>query len=167
VSTKASAENYWSYVPGSCTPIESSVQNDRYTLQIESDGFGNDWLSMIHKGTNIDIIQMYCQLPNKDAGATHPNVMKFTFKDESTTAGNYVQVVLYRLYKPTGQLLQVKTMNSDSWDGAGTGTLFISSNFTHTFDFESYSYFVVATMDRSSSSIVPRFYQVSLDYEIE
>jgi hypothetical protein len=146
LSTSAHADPYstWSAVATSCTAVDSAIQNNRYTGSLTG---------VAHAGTNIDVITLICPIHSFRLAPNVGDTLQLTFQDNTTTAGNNVVATLWRTSKTTASSTAIVSLDSDLYDGAGTGVQSRTAAFTHTFDFETYFYFVRVELERSSSAI--------------
>jgi hypothetical protein len=149
-----SSQNYWSSVASGCVPGDPAIQNDRYTVTAGSVG---------HNGTNIDTITLYCPV-QQNTSATSPSWLWLTYRDSSgTTTTSDIHAQLIRMDRSTGSVTNISGALVDSDDQSDTGITHRAVNFTHTFDFGAYYYYVRVDLVRSGTGVTVTFYGVALD----
>ncbi len=105
----------------------------------------------------------------EDSGYPRWNRMFVTYRDSDAAASQYrVAVSLRRVHVTTGASSTIVTFDSNTTAGPGTGVLRRGAEFTHTFDFLNYAYYLEATITGPSGIVlvqpVPALYVVQLAY---
>jgi hypothetical protein len=143
IAANADTFTAWSSTGGGCSAADTAV--GLFTVGAGSTKF---------TGTQTGTFQLYCAVTSLPF---EPDTLSMTFADTSgSTTNSYVQVSLYRMSTSTGSITQIATLTSND-GGSSNGTPFV-----HTFDFESYFYYIRVDIHRTSSSYVPILYGVRL-----
>ena len=145
----------WTHVAAACTPDESSLSK-----------FDASAARFRHKGTNTGAIYARCNVVNPmDAGASNPvwTWLELVFKD--TGEGGRVRAQLYRVSNSTGGTWLMGTVDSDSHPGSAGAQTRGAWLATSHFDFEDYAYYVLLTVERTNTAVLPdativRLYQM-------
>lgn len=113
--------------------------------------------------TNLSPVVARCNVTNPRQDGANPGwtTMEISFIDTSATAGNFVQVRLYRTSCTTGTTSTVATCSSDSFSALATVQC-RTCTFNHVFDFFEYAYYIRVYVDRSSTANTEIFYSVRL-----
>lgn len=139
MSVTAEASPPWGMVASSCSPGDPAIQNNRYT--VSGGAVGNN-------GSNTELITLYCPISNPYLFLPDNWLVGLTYTD--TTGLNdsmtFVKAALIKMDRATGNITQLGEVTSES--SGGSQHSFTSPNIAHTFDFDSYYYYVRIDIDR-------------------
>ena len=151
----AQAQVPWSMPGSTCVPDQATIESNRHKVSLAS---------VQHDGSNVDRITLNCPVANFSS-AIGFWVLNINYRD-STGVGTraFVRAELYRQNLFTDPTLPVllTTVTSDS-STSTTNNLVGSSTLTHTFDFNSNTYWVRIEMDRSSNAETVKLYSVFIE----
>lgn len=143
---------------GSFEAIGSGCVPDANSAALVTQSNGGAMFASGQTGT----IGLTCAIPHPQTVIT-PDRMKILYTDSTTTAGNGVEVVLYKLSKTSLTLSTVGSVNTSSTPGcAQTGTSTCTGTFAHTWDPANNWYFVFVYISRTSTANTEAFYGVTL-----
>jgi Chaperone of endosialidase len=141
-------------MPGSgCVPDPAQILAQRIEV-------GN--ASVRHAGTHINPIVLTCTiLPFRTGGGTDWT-LRITYRDSTgTSSSGVVRARLYRMPIGTADPILLATVNSNANATMGT-TLLESPPFSHTFNFNTNTYWVHVDLDRSASDQAVILHAISL-----
>ena len=152
-SAGAVIPKYWMTVASACVPDDATTKFDRHQVGTAS---------VQHAQTNTNLIVLNCPIPWFDSGITTSWNLVMTYRDSTgANPAASVRARLYRIQSGSAQSELLAAVNSNSF--AATSTVASSSpDFTHTFDFNSYIYWVRVELNRSQTDQTVIIYSLQL-----
>jgi hypothetical protein len=142
----------WSITASSCVPDAESIRLDRYTTAGPT---------VAHRDANVDLIQLMCNISDPPFQGGDWDLV-ITYRD-STGTGTGARLIgrLLRVSRLTGVQNAVVTFNSNNT--AATTMVKGSIGFTHTFDFDTYYYYVLLQLDRTTAAEIVQVVGVAIE----
>lgn len=141
---EASADVLWSSVASGCTPVDESIQNNVY-------GTGSGGSVVAFQSGVTGAIDLVCPLYYWTAHGNGSNLFA-TLRDGDGTGSTgrvVVKLYAYSLFG-TGFITTLSTVDSNT--SSTTTTQRMDSYFAHTFDFNTYMYWIGITISRTNSA---------------
>lgn len=138
----AMASQPWTGVAGAFIPDESSLNK-----------YESNAARFRHKGTQTGDIYAKCNVTSPISGDFYSgwSVLQVIYRDpDGSATSNSVTVELIRVSNSTGGVFTIATFNSNDF-GASSSSQTHAVDFTHTFDFFSYAYYVQIKVSRTRS----------------
>lgn len=170
----------WSSVPAACASTDNNFHSGTPSRDFPVARFRVPGGAFAFNGFHDGYIAVVCNVDNpRDTSTTSPkwSQLQVTYRDPDGlgTPGNYgseyqAYVELFRVSKTTGAWSRIASFDSNLQCRAGTTCVAdntirnIAVPFTHTFDFNNYSYAVYARLYRALAtfSLSPAIYQLRL-----
>lgn len=153
---QARASVAWSVAGNSCVPIETAIQYNRYSIVSAT---------IKHSTNNVDTVTAMCAVSH--SSTTNANQIHVRYHDtDDTTAATYVQAQFIKMARSSGTVTTIVgfNSNSDCVSCAGTAVEEYKAFSSHTFDFDTYAYYVRIDLDRGSTSDGASLSSVVLEY---
>jgi hypothetical protein len=149
-AASAQAATAWSTWGSACTP--DPLVTDRYATSGQI---------VAHRASNVDLIRLVCGINPFQIESTSWR-LAVTYRDATGTVNSAnVEARLVRGSRLTGSQVNIASFDSDSSEATTVTKGF--TTFTHTFNFETFSYFVVVQLDRTLTSEVVQFLAVAIE----
>ncbi len=144
----------WSTPADGCVPVSNTEGN---------------WLSLAGGGVThasgvTGQLQWVCPVTTLNATSA-PNRIYMTYVDSSGSGnGGTVSATLIESSRSNAATSNIVSLSSDSF--SNTTITEQKANFTHTFDFSNYFYYVVITLNRTTTGTTTDCYHVDLEYNV-
>jgi hypothetical protein len=147
-----SAQAHFVNVPASaCMPDSMAIRFNRYVTMNAA---------VRHAPGNVDKITLICPITNFFNSNTNWTLMLTYLDSTGALAAAYVRAYLFAMAFGTATPDIITNVNSNS--SSDTTVNAVSRNFTHTFDFDNYTYWVRIELDRTEATQVVIAYSVAL-----
>lgn len=149
--TAAHADIVWSSPASACTPDDQTIKFNRHAVGSAS---------VTHAAGNIDRITLTCPIPGFSSPDTDWGLL-LTYRDSTGTGTSaVVKAQLFRLEYGSSSPELLVTVSSNS--SAVTAVNSVDRSFTHTFDFQIFTYWVRIELDRTAATEIAAAHSVAL-----